>query len=350
MGKKKTSMILLIIAIVLFIAIIGSGVAVLLLLGSGLESISISPTFADTELDINMDYIISVNTDPKGKNTEKFEYEADSSAASFEYKDDGTAILHTNGEGAVTVTVSKGKVESNALTFKIVDKAAQAAAEAAAAEAAAEQERLAAEAEAQAAAAEAEAQAAAVRYIKCTKDNVNIRSNASTDGDVLGKAKLGQTFEVINDDGSWTEFKYGDGSGFMRNDMVELLPEGTDPSTVQETPVEEKKEEAKQEEKKPEEKKPEKTPEQIAAEQAAAAQAAAEQAAAEAAAQAAAAAAAQAATGMTINCADGPHTFRPDQYNFIKGFWSYTGAWEEMAHKHTYSELILVCQVEGHLP
>lgn len=350
---------MMIISLVLGVAVIIS-LVLLILQRTGLETITINPTFADTELDVNMDYIISVNTDPSGANIAKFDYESDSTAVTFEYKDDGIALLHTSGEGAVTVYVKSGKIESNKLTFNIVDKAAQAAAAAAQAQAEAEA-AAAAEAEA-AAAAEAEAAAAAqVRYIKCIKDNVNIRSSASTDGDVLGKAKLNDTFEVINDDGSWTEFKYGDKSGFMRNDMIEMLPEGETPSVTspqESTQETEKKEETKKEETKKEEtKKEEQTAEQKAAEEAKKAEEAAkkeaeaqQKALEEQAAQNAATQAAAAAAGATINCADGPHTFRTDQANFIKGFWSYTGAWEEMAHKHTYEELLAVCEVEGHIP
>ena len=358
-SRKRNTLIMMIISLVLGVAVIIS-LVLLILQRTGLETITINPSFADTELDVNMDYIISVNTDPSGANIAKFDYESDSTAVTFEYKDDGIALLHTSGEGAVTVYVKSGKIESNKLTFNIVDKAAQAAAEAAQAQAEAEA-AAAAEAEA-AAAAEAEAAAAAqVRYIKCIEDNVNIRSSASTDGDVLGKAKLNDTFEVINDDGSWTEFKYGDKSGFMRNDMIEMLPEGETPSVTspqESTQETEKKEETKKEETKKEEtKKEEQTTEQTAeqktaeeakkAEEAAKKEAEAQQKALEE--QAAQIAATQAA-GVTINCADGPHTFKPDQANFIKSFWSYTGAWEEMAHKHTYEELLAVCEVEGHIP
>lgn len=357
-SRKRNTLIMMIISLVLGVAVIIS-LVLLILQRTGLETITINPSFADTELDVNMDYIISVNTDPSGANIAKFDYESDSTAVTFEYKDDGIALLHTSGEGAVTVYVKSGKIESNKLTFNIVDKAAQAAAEAAQAQAEAEA-AAAAEAEA-AAAAEAEAAAAAqVRYIKCIKDNVNIRSSASTDGDVLGKAKLNDTFEVINDDGSWTEFKYGDKSGFMRNDMIEMLPEGETPSVTspqESTQETEKKEETKKEETKKEEQTTEQTAEQKAAEEAKKAEEAAkkeaeaqQKALEEQAAQNAATQAAAAAAGATINCADGPHTFRTDQANFIKGFWSYTGAWEEMAHKHTYEELLAVCEVEGHIP
>lgn len=334
---------MMIISLVLGVAVIVS-LVLLILQRTGLESITINPTFADTELDINMDYIISVNTDPSGANISKFEYESDSTAVTFEYKDDGIALLHTSGEGAVTVYVKSGKIESNKLTFNIVDKAAQAAAEAAAAQAEAEA-AAAAEAEAAAAAAEAEA-AAQVRYIKCIKDNVNIRSSASTDGDVLGKAKLNDTFEVINDDGSWTEFKYGDKSGFMRNDMIEMLPEGETPSVT--PPQDNSSENEKKEETKKEEQK--------AAEEAKKAEEAAKKAQEEElkkqqeALLAAAAAQPVAATGKMPDSGAWVYqgvTFTANQVAHFHALWDYTGDAAEMATHHSAGELQKVCEVDG---
>lgn len=347
---------MMIISLVLGVAVIIS-LVLLILQRTGLETITINPTFADTELDVNMDYIISVNTDPSGANIAKFDYESDSTAVTFEYKDDGIALLHTSGEGAVTVYVKSGKIESNKLTFNIVDKAAQAAAAAAQAQAEAEA-AAAAEAEA-AAAAEAEAAAAAqVRYIKCIKDNVNIRSSASTDGDVLGKAKLNDTFEVINDDGSWTEFKYGDKSGFMRNDMIEMLPEGETPSVTspqESTQETEKKEETKKEETKKEEtKKEEQTTEQTAE------QKAAEEAKKQQEALPTATAASQPATEVVAPpvVADGRMpdkgawsyqgvTFTANQVAHFHALWDYTGDAAEMATHHSAAELQKVCEVDG---
>lgn len=307
-SRKRNTLIMMIISLVLGVAVIIS-LVLLILQRTGLETITINPSFADTELDVNMDYIISVNTDPSGANIAKFDYESDSTAVTFEYKDDGIALLHTSGEGAVTVYVKSGKIESNKLTFNIVDKAAQAAAAAAQAQAEAEA-AAAAEAEA-AAAAEAEAAAAAqVRYIKCIKDNVNIRSSASTDGDVLGKAKLNDTFEVINDDGSWTEFKYGDKSGFMRNDMIEMLPEGETPSV---TPPQESTQET--------EKKEETKKQQEATAAALAAQQAVQ------------------AAGTVINCKDGKCLVTPAQLDKIHATWDFAGDAVEQAGHHTISEL-----------
>ena len=339
---------MMIISLVLGVAVIIS-LVLLILQRTGLETITINPSFADTELDVNMDYIISVNTDPSGANIAKFDYESDSTAVTFEYKDDGIALLHTSGEGAVTVYVKSGKIESNKLTFNIVDKAAQAAAEAAQAQA---------EAEA-AAAAEAEAAAAAqVRYIKCIKDNVNIRSSASTDGDVLGKAKLNDTFEVINDDGSWTEFKYGDKSGFMRNDMIEMLPEGETPSVTppqESTQETEKKEETKKEEQTTEQT-AEQTAEQKAAEEAKKAEEEAKKAQEEElkkqqeALLAAAAAQPAVATGKMPDKGAWSYqgvTFTANQVAHFHALWDYTGDAAEMATHHSAAELQKVCEVDG---
>ena len=345
-SRKRNTLIMMIISLVLGVAVIIS-LVLLILQRTGLETITINPSFADTELDVNMDYIISVNTDPSGANIAKFDYESDSTAVTFEYKDDGIALLHTSGEGAVTVYVKSGKIESNKLTFNIVDKAAQAAAAAAQAQAEAEA-AAAAEAEA-AAAAEAEAAAAAqVRYIKCIKDNVNIRSSASTDGDVLGKAKLNDTFEVINDDGSWTEFKYGDKSGFMRNDMIEMLPEGETPSVT--SPQESTQETEKKEETKKEEQTTEQTAEQKAAEEAKKQQEALPTATA----------ASQPATEVVAPpvVADGrlPDigawsyqgvTFTANQVAHFHALWDYTGDAAEMATHHSAAELQKVCEVDG---
>ena len=353
-SRKRITLIMMIISLVLGVAVIIS-LVLLILQRTGLETITINPSFADTELDVNMDYIISVNTDPSGANIAKFDYESDSTAVTFEYKDDGIALLHTSGEGAVTVYVKSGKIESNKLTFNIVDKAAQAAAAAAQAQAEAEA-AAAAEAEA-AAAAEAEAAAAAqVRYIKCIKDNVNIRSSASTDGDVLGKAKLNDTFEVINDDGSWTEFKYGDKSGFMRNDMIEMLPEGETPSVTppqESTQETEKKEETKKEETKKEEQTTEQTAEQKAAEEAKKAEEdkkAQEEELKKQQEALLAAAQAQVATGKLPDKGAWSYqgvTFTANQVAHFHSLWDYTGDAAEMATHHSAAELQKVCEVDG---
>ena len=56
-SRKRNSLIMLIISLVLGVAVIVS-LILLILQRTGLESIQINPTFADTELDVNMDYTV----------------------------------------------------------------------------------------------------------------------------------------------------------------------------------------------------------------------------------------------------------------------------------------------------
>ncbi|MDO4965576.1 MAG: SH3 domain-containing protein [Lachnospiraceae bacterium] len=363
MNKKTRTRIMLIAILLLGIAIIVSAVLLVKKI-TGLKSITISPSFADTELDVNSDYIVNVVTDPEGMNIKKFKFACDSSSVKFEVYDKKTAIIHTGADGgAFSITVSKGGVESNTISFNVVDKAAQAAAEQAAAEAAAEAERLAAEqaaAEAEAAAAAAEAQK---EYVKVIKDSVNVRAEGNTDCDTVGKAKKGEVFEKINDNGEWTEIDFNGQTGFIRNDMIEAAAEGETASSTassEETkPAEEKKEEVKQEEKKEEAKKEEKTEEQkkqeAEADQKKKEEEAQKKAEADAAKQAEelqkqqealAAAAAAAAPAVAWVSADGTK-FSAAEKAIFEGEWGYTGDWQEYANHHSGGELKQVARVRG---
>ena len=360
---------MLIIVIVLGLAIIGSLIA-LILQRTGFKSITIAPGFADTELDVNKDYIINIATDPAGADATKFKYQIDSSAATFTVFDDSSAILHTNSEGSVTIYVTKGKIESNYLTFNIVDRAAEEAARQAA-EAAAEAERL----EAEQAAAEAEAAAAAEaeankQYVKVIKDNINVRSAATTDSEAVGKATNGDQFEVINDDGSWTEVNFNGQSGFIRNDLIEKVSsEGEGATEVAETASETPQQETKKEEQKPAEQKPAEQAQQAdnnAQAEADAAKAAAdaaakaaadqqkqleEQLAAQAAAVQAAAAAAPAAAPGALPAAGawsyGGTVFSGAEVAYFHSLWDYTGDAAEMVTHHSAGELIDLCKIQG---
>ena len=362
MNKKVKTRIMLIAIILLGVAIIVSAVLLVRKI-TGLKSITISPSFADTELDINSDYIIDVTTDPEGMNIKNFKFDCDSSSAKFEVYDKKTAIIHTGADGgAFTISVSKGNIDSNTITFNVVDKAAQAAAEQAAAEAAAEAERLAAEQAAAEAEAAAAAAAAQKEYVKVIKDSVNVRAEGNTDCDTVGKAKKGEVFEKINDNGEWTEIDFNGQTGFIRNDMIEAAEGETADATAssEETkPAEAKKEEVKQEEKKEEVKKEEKTEEQKKQEAEADQKKKEEEAkkkqeeeqkkqAEELQKQqeALAAAAAAAAPAVAWTSADGTK-FSAAEKAIFEGEWGYTGDWQEYANHHSGGELKQVARVRG---
>lgn len=364
MNKKTRTRIMLIAILLLGIAIIVSAVLLVKKI-TGLKSITISPSFADTELDVNSDYIVNVVTDPEGMNIKKFKFACDSSSVKFEVYDKKTAIIHTGADGgAFSITVSKGGVESNTISFNVVDKAAQAAAEQAAAEAAAEAERLAAEqaaAEAEAAAAAAEAQK---EYVKVIKDSVNVRAEGNTDCDTVGKAKKGEVFEKINDNGEWTEIDFNGQTGFIRNDMIEAAAEGETASSTassEETkPAEEKKEEVKKEEKTEEQKKQEAEADQKKKEEEAQkkqeeeqkkqAEELQKQQEALQAQVAAAAAAAPVASGSLPASGSWSYqgvTFSPAQVAYFHSLWDYTGDPAEAVVHHSAGELQTLCANNG---
>lgn len=88
-----------------------------------LKSIEISSDVNGQELEVNQDYIIDVSYAPENASVSDFIYDVDSFCATFEKSgdDNGKAVLHTKSEGTVTISVSSGTIDSNPLTFTIVD-------------------------------------------------------------------------------------------------------------------------------------------------------------------------------------------------------------------------------------
>lgn len=361
---------------VLLIVIIGTLVFALVG-GKGLQSITISPQTPDTELDVGQVYYITVSTDPAGEKISKFKYEADSTCVTFENADSSTAILTTQGEGQVTVFVSKGKIESNRLTFSVVDKAARQAEEEAKraeeeAKKAEEEARLAAEE-----AAKAEEEAESAELAEVTGDDVNIRSDATKDSEALGKASKGERFTKVEDKDGWTGIDYNGKTGYIRNDFVKVgTEEELGEAKTSEKKDDEKKDDKKEEntEEKKDDKKDEKkddkkeevkntesnNDEAKKAEEAAkkaeeeakkaeeAAKKAQEEAAQQLAAQQAAAAAAAPAAGGSLP-ASGPWTyggitFTASQVAYFHSLWDYTGDAAEYASHHPAGELLTLCQ------
>ena len=331
-------------AVILIVAIAGS--VYLFSLSKKLKAIDLTPDFSFTELEVGSEYTFTVSATPSKASIKKAECVCDDSTASFEMDSKGRATLITGlSEGTVTIYVEYKDIKSQVLTYNVVDSVARAQAEAEAAAAAEQVASEQAELEIQS---EAETEVAASKsYVKCNAADVRVRAQNNTDCDVLGKAKNGEVFEKVEDIDDWSHIIYKGQDAYMKTEYLTTISE----EEYQQALANPVAEEPKAEEKPKQEEQPKKDAAQSQAEAeakaaAAAAQAAAEQQAALEAA-AAAAAAAQAASGLTINCADGPHTFPQEKYNFIKGFWSYTGDWEAMAHKHTEQELNLICQIEG---
>lgn len=349
--KKKRMRQLLVMAAAVFILVIIVAAAVLVLKNiKKLKSITLTPNFAETELDVNQDYVFSIKGNPSKAKLKSLEYNVDDATATFEKgSEDGTAVLHTGAEGVVTVYIKKDKIESNKITLQVVDQARKAEEEAAAAERAAEEARLAAEA------AEAtEEEASAATLVMVTGDNVRMRAEANTDCEIVRTCKQGETYERIESVDDWTKISYEGRECYIKTEFLkevtaeeaesakaELANKAEEKKTEEKKP-EEKKEETKEEKK--DEKKPEEQQQQADQAAADAAAAEAEQAkkdaeAAQAAAEEAAKAAAAAAGSVTINCSDGPAQFSKAEYDYFVATWSYTGMADEMMGHHSAAEL-----------
>ncbi len=374
MRKRRHRERLILIAGLVVVAVIIIVVILLLVLNrKKLEYLTLTPTFQETELDVNSDYVFMVTTEPEDIKLKDLEYSVDDPTAVFSTasEDNTQAVLHTGAEGTVNIFVKQGDVVSNYMSFSVVDITAQAQIEA---EREAQEQ---AELEAQQAF-EAE-QAAAVEEVKLyvrTTSNVRVRSSASTESNdniittVDKGTKFVKTGETSDSGGAvWVSVEYDGQEGFIRSDMVEDISEDEYNGNVAESEEkpeenggeENKPEEKKAEEKKPEEQKPEPSAEEQAAaaaakaaadaqkaqEDAAAAALAEQQAQLEAAAAAQAAAAAAAATGKTIQCTDGSMVVTPAQYQCLEGYWSYTGDTDGMISHHSKGEIQQLLSLNG---
>ncbi|MBR5406091.1 MAG: SH3 domain-containing protein [Lachnospiraceae bacterium] len=347
--KRRATQILVIAASVFVVVLIVAAVAIGLKSIKTLKSITLTPTFAETELDVDTDYQFKIKGNPAKANLKSLEYVVDDATATFDKDADSDkemAILHTGAEGSITVYVKKGKVVSNKITLQVVDQVKKAEEEA---EAQAAKEAEAAAAAEAAAQVEEETAAAEPTLVMVTGDNVRMRAEPNTDCDIVKTCKKGETFTKIEVVDDWTKLDYEGRECYIKTEFLkEVTQEEADQAKADTSNTEEaKKDEKKAEEKKPEEQKPADPAADEAAKKAAeeAAKKAAEDEAAKKAAEdaAAAAAAAQAAAAsagtVTINCSDGPAQFTKAEYDYFVATWSYTGMADEMMGHHSAAEL-----------
>ena len=366
--RKRMTQVLIIVGAVFVVVIIVAAVILLLRSLKTLKSITLTPNFAETELDVDQDYVFTIKANPSKANLKSLKYNVDDATASFgkgSGSETTTAILHTGAEGTVTLYVNKDKVKSNVLTFQVIDQARKAEEEAAAAEKAAQEAQLAAEA-----AAQEMQEAEAATMVMVTGDNVRMRAEPNTDCEIVKTCKKGETYTKIETVDDWTKIDNGGRECYIKTEFLkEVTAEEADQAQAEITQEQQdtaeadkkKEEKKKEEEKKKTEETQKNNNDQAAADAAAkaaadaAAKAAADaeakakadaeaaakaQAEAEAAAQAAAAAAAAASAGsVTINCADGPAQFSKAEYDYFVATWNYTGMPEEMMTHHSAAEL-----------
>ncbi|MCI6812627.1 MAG: hypothetical protein MR922_09510 [Lachnospiraceae bacterium] len=84
----------------------------------------LSPAIEVQELEVNTDYAINLSYTPADASLSNISYTVDdASLATIATDSDNPSILtlHTKEEGTITISAKKGSVESNTLTFKIID-------------------------------------------------------------------------------------------------------------------------------------------------------------------------------------------------------------------------------------
>lgn len=87
-------------------------------------ALTLSSPLDGQTLEINSDYTINVQCEPKDASLSAIDYSVNNlQLASVNTDPDNSSVLtlHTKGEGQITVTAKKGEIESNALKFEIVD-------------------------------------------------------------------------------------------------------------------------------------------------------------------------------------------------------------------------------------
>nr|MCR5107312.1 hypothetical protein [Lachnospiraceae bacterium] len=169
MKKRQKMQLLMVMGLLALLIIIIAVILILVLSRKKLETLTLTPTFQETELDVNSDYMFVVSASPEDIKLKDLEFFVDDTTAVFSSaSEDNTQVaLHTGAEGTVNVYVKQGDIASNYMTFAVVDQTAKAEAEAreqeeaaaAAAAAELEQQQL-----------EAEEEAVAKEYVKTTTD------------------------------------------------------------------------------------------------------------------------------------------------------------------------------------
>ena len=340
--KKQNDLLktlILVFAVLIALTAIGD-VVYYVVASSKLKAISLTPDFAQTEIEVGTQYSFTISVTPKKASTKKIKCIVDDPTSTFELSDDGKKVVLTTGvnEGSVTVYVEVGDIKSEVHTFSVIDPVARAQAEAEAAAAEAE-----AQAQAEAAAAEAAAAEEQTLYVKCTGDNVRVRAEDNTDCDILGNVKQGEAFEKVEEVGEWTHIKYKGQDGYMKSEYLTEISE-EEFNNAEASPSEPEKKEEKKEEKKQEKNNDEQQDNATQSQEEAEAKAKADADAAalqELAEQLAQAATSQPSTaGLTaINCTNGTCYVTPAQVDKIHATWDFAGDAIEMAGHHSIGDL-----------
>ena len=186
-----------------------------------LKSIQLRSDFNEVSLDVGTQYFFSIITTPSAAKINDLNCVVNDPNSSFDIDDNGNLILITgNSESNISLYVECNDIRSNVLSYSVIDFDAKTQADAASkteAETKYEEQQL---KEAESTDDVDEVEQIAKKFVKAIGDNVNIRSSNSTDGDVLGKAKKGDTFEKVEDIDDWTHILFNGEEGFIKSEFL----------------------------------------------------------------------------------------------------------------------------------
>lgn len=238
MSKRRQAKLMILAGMALILLLIIIGIFSLIAkLFKKPDSLTLSPNFTEQELDINSDYTFSITGKPEKVKLKKIKYEIDSDIATFKAADTDKdkkdkdakqqAILHTNAEGTITISVKISKVVSNTLTFTIVDKAAR--------EAEAAQAALDAQMQQQ----QTQPQTESTGELVKTTTRVRIRSTPSTEGEILKTCDTNETFTKYGEtDNGWGKIDYNGQEAYIKSDYLVPASENNDTAANNTSPAE----------------------------------------------------------------------------------------------------------------
>ncbi len=193
-----------------------------------LQSIQLLPDFEETTLDVEEPYYFSVITTPSEAKINNIKCVVDDPNSTFEICENGKILLVTGkSENTFSLYVECDDIKSETLSYEIIDLKAH------------KQKENADSAESAMELREGESNDSNMTdnsdlpkelkpekmYVIAAGDNVNIRSDSSTNGDVLGKARRGDKFEKVEEIDDWTHILYNDKDAFIKTEFLDTISE-----------------------------------------------------------------------------------------------------------------------------
>ncbi len=215
--KRRTTRILVTVIAVLVLVIVLVCIILLYRNMKKLKAVSIVPNFSEEELEPDTDYSFTVKTQPFNADIKSLEYIVSDSSSQFTASEEPhKAILHTGNAGSITIYVQLGKIESEKMSFMVVDHSVQ--------EVVTDNfddiekpSEVPADTEVT-----EEPEKETVKIVTVTGDNVRMRAEPNTDCDIVKTCNKGETYTFIEVTGDWTGVDNDGKESYIKSEFVEV--------------------------------------------------------------------------------------------------------------------------------